>query len=84
MRISRSVTPEDGVVSRTLTKITPVKEKKLDLKKVNHSVKASEPLEIDKKKLVQSSSQLLHENAMINSFPKQLTFEDNNIFAKMK
>ena len=52
MRISRSITPEDGVVSRTLTKITPVKEKKLDLKKVNQSIKASEPLEIDKKKLV--------------------------------
>ena len=52
MRISRSVTPEDGVVSRTLTKITPAKEKRLDLKIVDYSVKASEPLEIDKKKLV--------------------------------
>ena len=26
LRVSRSVTPEDGVISRTLTKISPVKE----------------------------------------------------------
>ena len=83
MRISRSVTPEDGVLSKNLTKYTQVNEK-IEIKRVKHSKQASEPLELNKKKLMQSSSQLLHENAKINSFPNQLTFEDNNIFAKMK